>query len=105
VCHLIEKLGRGKDFHIDLADGSSGCVAGTIFQDAHLTDELPRADRAEQDGLAIEFAEYVDGTAEYAENTIGWISLTEEDLPVGKVRARHWVALSIQIRRTPQPPA
>jgi hypothetical protein len=24
-----------------------------------LTDELPRADRAEQDGLAIEFAEYV----------------------------------------------
>ena len=49
----------------------------------------PCANRAEKDGVAIEFTEYVDGTAEEAKNTIRRISLSEEDLPFGEVRASH----------------
>jgi hypothetical protein len=64
VCHLIEELGRGKDFQLDLADGSSGRVAGTTFEDAHLPNKLSRANGAEKDGFAIEFPEDVDSTAE-----------------------------------------
>jgi hypothetical protein len=64
VCHLIEELGRGKDFHLDLADGSSGRVARAIFEDAHLPNKLSRANGAEKDGFAIKFPEDVDGTAE-----------------------------------------
>jgi hypothetical protein len=61
---LVEELGRRKDFHLDLAGGSSGCVAGAVFEDTHLPNELSRANRAEKDGFAIEFPEDVDGTAE-----------------------------------------
>ncbi|MGC1890562.1 MAG: hypothetical protein WA709_31530 [Stellaceae bacterium] len=34
------------------------------FYHAHLPDELPRPYRAEQDGLAIESSEYINGTPE-----------------------------------------
>ena len=37
--------------------------------------------RAEKDGVAIEFPEYVDGTADDAKNTVCRVSLSEEDLP------------------------
>jgi hypothetical protein len=63
-CDLIEELVRREDFHLDLAGGSRGCVAATIFQDAHLADELSCANRAKKDGLAIEFPDYVYGTPE-----------------------------------------
>ncbi len=63
-CDLIEELVRQEDFHLDLAGGSSGCVAGAIFQDAHLADKLSCANRAKKDGLAIEFPDYVYGTPE-----------------------------------------
>ena len=42
-----------RDFYLDLAGGLSGCTAGAVFHHAHLPDELARAYRAEQDGLAI----------------------------------------------------
>ena len=45
--------------------------------------------RAEKDGVAIEFPEYVDGTAEEAKNTVCRVSLSEEDLPFGEVSASH----------------
>jgi hypothetical protein len=64
VRHLIEELGRGKDFHLDLADGSSRRVARAIFEDAHLPNKLSRANGAEKDGFAIKFPEDVDSTAE-----------------------------------------
>jgi hypothetical protein len=64
VCHLVEELGRGKDFQLDPADGSSGRVAGAVFEDTHLPNKLARANGAEKDGFAIEFAEDVDSTAE-----------------------------------------
>src|SRR5947208_1652707 len=67
---LIEELGRREDFHLDLASGSSGRTARAVFHDAHLPDKLPRANRAEKDGVAIEFPEYVDDTAEYAKNAV-----------------------------------
>jgi hypothetical protein len=35
-----------------------------VFHHAHLPDELARAYRAEQDGLAIELSEYINGTPE-----------------------------------------
>src|ERR1700694_4691950 len=73
-----------------LAGGSSGRTARAVFHDAHLPDKLPGANSAEKDGVAIEFPEYVDDTAEYEQNTVRWISLSEEDLPFGKVRASHW---------------
>jgi hypothetical protein len=44
---LFDELGRRQDFHRDLAGGSSGRTTGTILHDAHLPDELPRANRAE----------------------------------------------------------
>jgi hypothetical protein len=64
ACDMIEELGRREDFYLDLAGGSSGRTAGTVFNNAHLPYKLPRANRAKQDGIAIEFPEYVDGTAE-----------------------------------------
>jgi hypothetical protein len=86
---LIEELGRREDFHLDLAGGSSGRTARAVFHNAHLPDKLTSANRAEKDGVAIEFAEHVDDTAEYAKNTVRSISLSEEDLPFGEVRASH----------------
>jgi hypothetical protein len=89
ACDLIEELGRRKDFYLDLAGGSSGRTARAVFHNAHLPYKLPRANRAGKDGVAIEFPEYVDGTAEEAKNTVRRISLSEEDLPFGEVRASH----------------
>jgi hypothetical protein len=89
ACDLIEELGRRKDFYLDLAGGSSGRTAGAVFHNAHLPYKLPCANRAEKDGVAIEFPEYVDGTAEEAKNIVRRISLSEEDLPFGEVRASH----------------
>jgi pimeloyl-ACP methyl ester carboxylesterase len=45
---------------------------------------------------AVEFPEYVDGTAEEAKNTVCWVSLSEEDLPFGEVRASHCGPLNRQ---------
>jgi hypothetical protein len=50
--------------HLNLAGGSNGRTARAVFHDAHFPDELPRANCGEQDGIAIEFSEYVDGTAD-----------------------------------------
>ena len=70
ACDLIEELSRREDFYLDLAGGSSGRIAGAVFHNAHLPYELPCANRAEKDGLAIEFPEYVNGTAKEAKNTV-----------------------------------
>jgi hypothetical protein len=89
ACDLIEELGRREDFHLDLAGGSSGRIARAVFDNAHLPYELPGTNRAEKDRVAIEFPDYVDGTTKEAKNTIRRISLSEEDLPLGKVREFH----------------
>src|SRR4029077_6938205 len=89
ACNLIEELGRREDFYLDLAGGSSRSHTGAVFHNAHLPDKLSCANRAEKDGVAVEFPEYVDGTAEEAKNTVRWISFSEEDLLFGEVRASH----------------
>ena len=48
--------------------------------------------RAEKDGVAIEFPEYVDGTADDAKNTVCRVSLSEEDLSVVENRPRNATA-------------
>jgi hypothetical protein len=92
---MIEELGRREDFHLDLAGGSSRRTAGAIFHNAHLPYKLSCSNCAEKDGVTIEFAEYVDGTADEAKNTVCRVSLSEEDLPFGEVRASHGGFLSI----------
>ena len=57
-----------------------------------------------RDGVAIEFPEYIDGTAKEAKNTVRRISLSEEDLPFGKVPAIHCGPLNWNRRRTPRGP-
>ena len=89
ACDLIEELGRREDFYLDIAGGSSRRIAGAVFHNAHLPYKLSCANRAEKDGIAIEFPEYVDGTADEAKNTVCRVSLSEEDLPCGEVRASH----------------
>jgi hypothetical protein len=86
---LIEKFARREDFCLDLVGGSRGRIAGTVFHNAHLADKLPRANRAEKDGVIIDFPDYVNGTAKEANNTVRWISLSEKDLSSGEMRARH----------------
>jgi hypothetical protein len=88
--NLIEELGWREDFYLDLAGGSGSRIAAAVFHDAHLSDKLPHANCAEKDGVAIEFPEHVDGTAEYPKNTVRRISLLEEDLPFGEVHAGHF---------------
>src|SRR5438034_848554 len=94
--NLIEELWRREDFYLDFAGGSSGCATRAVFYNAHLPYKLPRANRTEKDGIAIEFPEYVDGAAEEAKNTIRRISLSEEDLPFGEVRGGHCCPLNRQ---------
>jgi hypothetical protein len=89
ACDLIEELARREDFYLDLAGGSSGRTAGAVFHNAHLAYELSRANRAKKYGVAIEFPEYVDSTAEQVKNAVRRFSLSEEDLPLGEVRASH----------------
>ena len=96
ACDLIEELGRRKDFYLNLAGGSSGRAAGAVFHNAHLSDKLPCGNAAKEDGLAINFPEYVNGTAENAKNTVGWISLSEEDLPFCEMRASRCSLLNQQ---------
>src|SRR5262247_4786877 len=66
ACDLIEELARREDFYLDLAGGSSRRIAGAVFHNAHLPYKLSCDNRAEKDGIAIEFPEYVDGTADAA---------------------------------------
>ena len=87
--NLNKDLGRREDLYLDLAGGSSRRTAGPVFHNAHLPYKLSCVNRPEKDRVAIEFTEYVDGTAEEAKNTIRRISLSEEDLPFGEVRASH----------------
>jgi hypothetical protein len=89
TCDLIEELGRRKGFYLNLAGGSNGRAAGAVFHNAHLPDKLPGAHGAKEDGLAIDFPEYLNGTAENAKNRVRWISLSEDDLPLCEVRASH----------------
>ena len=70
ACDVIEELSRREHFYLDLAGGSSGRTAGAVFHNAHLPYKLPCADPAEKDRVAIEFPEYVDGTAEEAKNSV-----------------------------------
>jgi hypothetical protein len=86
---LIEELGRREDFYLDLTGGSSGRTAGAVFHNAHLANQLPCANRAEKDGVPVEFPEYVDRTPQQAKNTVRRVSLPEQDLPFGEVRASH----------------
>src|SRR5260370_30600858 len=81
ACDLIEELGRREDFYLDLAGGSSGRIAGAAFHNAPLPNKLPPANRAEKNGVAIEFPEYVDGTAAQAKNTVRQNPLPEEKMP------------------------
>jgi hypothetical protein len=101
ACDLIEELGRREDFYLDLAGSSSGRIAWAVFHNAHLPYKLPCANRAEKDGVAIEFPEYVDGTAEEAKNTVRRISLSEEDMPFGELRANHCGPLNRQLVADP----
>src|SRR6516164_6703877 len=96
ACDVIEELGRREDFYLHLAGGSCRRTAGAVFHNAHLPYKLSCANRAEKDGVAIEFPEYVDGTAEEAKNTVCRVSLSEEELPVGEVRASHYGPLDRQ---------
>jgi hypothetical protein len=96
ACDMIEEFGRREVLYLHLAGGSSRRTAGAIFHNAHLPYKLSRANRAEKDGVAIEFPEYVDGTAEEAKNTVRWISFSEEDSPLGEVRASHFGPLNRQ---------
>ena len=96
ACDLIEELGRSEEFYLNRAGRSSGRTAGPVFHNAHLSYKLPRANRAEKDGLAIEFSDNIDGTAEETKNTVRLISLPEEDLPFGEVRASHCGPLTRQ---------
>jgi hypothetical protein len=89
ACDLIEEFGWREDFYLDLAGGSSGRIARAVFDNAHLPYELPGTNCAEKDRLAIDFPEYVDDTAKEAKNTVRRISLSEEDLPLRKVREIH----------------
>src|SRR5262245_25685066 len=84
---LIEELGRRENFYLDRAGGSSSRAAGTVFHNTHLPDKLPRANRAEKDALAIEFPEYLDGTADKAKNMARRVPLFEEDFPFSEVLA------------------
>src|SRR5215472_13795068 len=116
---LIEELARGENFHLNLTGSSSGRAARAVFHNAHFPDKLPGANRAEKDGIAIEFSEYVDGATEQAKNAIGRISLCEEDLPFGEMHAGHhnpfnwqqkfaddaWACAARAVRRTRPPPA
>src|SRR6516165_7137106 len=95
ACDVIEELGRREDFYLHLAGGSCRRTAGAVFHNAHLPYKLSCANRAEKDGVAIEFTEYVDGTEE-AKNTVRRISFSEEDLLLGEVRASHCGALNRQ---------
>jgi len=85
ACDLIEELGRSEDFYLDFAGGPSRRTAGAAFHNAHLPYKLSRANGAEKDGIAIEFPEYVDGTAEEAKNAVRRISFSDEDLLLGEV--------------------
>ena len=60
ACDVIEELGRREEFYVNLAGSSSGCTAGAVFENAHLSDKLPRANRAEEDRVTVEFPEYLD---------------------------------------------
>jgi hypothetical protein len=86
---LIEELGRRENFYLDLAGGASGRAAGTVFHYAHLAYKLPRANRAKEDALAIEFPEYLNSTAEKAKNMVRRVSLSKKDFPFSEVRANH----------------
>ena len=58
--------------------------------------KLSCTNRAEKDGVALEFPEYVDGTAKEAKNTVRRLSFSEEDLLLGEVRASHFGPLNRQ---------
>src|SRR5262249_1209861 len=96
ACDLIEEFSRREDFYLHLAGGSCRRTAGAVFHNAHLPYKLSRANRAEKDGVAIEFPEHVDGTAEEVKNTVRWISFSEEALLLGEVRASHYGPLNRQ---------
>ena len=64
-------------------------LRGSVFYNAHLSYKLTRANRAEKDGVAIDFPDNIDGTAEETKNTVRRISLSEEDLAFGEVPASH----------------
>src|SRR5215471_18796307 len=64
ACDVIKELGRREDFYLDHAGGSSRRIAGAVFHNAHLPYKLSCANRAEKDGIAIEFPEYVDGVVD-----------------------------------------
>src|SRR6516165_382207 len=84
ACDVIKELGRREDFYLDLAGGSSRRIAGAVFHNAHLPYILSCASRAEKDGIAIKFPEYVDGTADEAKNTVCRVSFLKRTCPAAR---------------------
>jgi hypothetical protein len=85
----VIELGPYRQLIQRIHDFFAGRTAGAVFHNAHLANQLPCTNRAEKDGVPVEFPEYVDRTAQQAKNTVRRISLPEEDLPLGEVRASH----------------
>src|SRR5215468_470643 len=100
---LVEELGRRENLRLDLTGGLSSRTARAVFDDAHFPDKLPDANPAEEDGVAIKFSKHVDRTAKHAQNTVRWISLSEEDLPFGETRASHFSPFSGARLKQPVP--
>ena len=86
----MEELGASENFYLNFAGGPHRRAAAAVFYDTHFPDELPRTNRAEKDGVTIDFPYYLDEAAEEAKHAVRKFSLAEEDLPLGKVRARHY---------------
>jgi len=91
---LIKELARRESFYLNLAGGPSGRASGTIFHNAHLTYELPCANFAEKDAVAIEFPEYLDDTADKAKNMLRALPLFEEDFSFSELLASHCGSLN-----------
>jgi hypothetical protein len=69
VGDLVEEFGLSEDFDLDFTGSSSGRTARPVLYDAHFAEKLSGANFAQQDGMAIEFSDYVDGATEQAEDT------------------------------------
>src|SRR5262249_40020705 len=85
----FEELGWREEFCVNFAGGSGGRTTWAVLQNAHFSDKLPGANRAQKDEVTIQLPEHFDGAGEQAEDTVCAISLFEKDLPFGKVDVAH----------------
>jgi hypothetical protein len=89
VGDFVEKFGLSEEFDLDFTGSSSGRTARPVLYDAHFAEKLSGANFAQQDGMAIEFSDYVDGATEQAKDTARRISFSDEDFAFGENRALH----------------